>query len=523
VTTLILTGFMGTGKTTVGRILARHFGLEFVDTDDVVERQVGCSVADFFARAGESAFRELEAQVFDDAVQDGERIISTGGGTLVNPVNRRRLSPDHTVICLTCKLGAIVERVGHTRARPLFDAGNPGAISTLLTQREDIYSLYPQVDTTHLSPQQVADKIVHLVPLSEAASFDIPQCQKSRILFEEALLTRAGAVMTQHGLVGPVFLLTDTYVAGLPIFQAIRASLRAAGLDVHAHAIPRGEEHKTLQTMDGVYQAAMQAGLDRSSTVVGMGGGVVGDMAGLLAATYLRGLRLVLAPTTLLAQVDAAIGGKVGVDFRGAKNMIGAFKPANLVLIDPSALRTLPVLALADGLVEVIKIGYMVSPALISHLETVTLENVLEHPYIIRAAAGQKVDVVRRDPLERGERMLLNFGHTIGHGLEAASGYRLSHGQAVSIGMVAETRLAVSRGWCSESTFEMLRSMLHRFSLPTKAQNLDRDAVLQFVRQDKKRQAGKIRLAVPRGIGEGVVTEVTLDDVRQALTESETV
>ena len=228
---------------------------------------------------------------------------------------------------------------------------------------------------------------------------------------------------------------------------------------MHTHAIPQGEEHKTLQTMDAVYHAAMQAGLDRASTVVGLGGGVVGDMAGLLAATYLRGLNLVLAPTTLLAQVDAAIGGKVGVDFHAAKNMIGAFKPANLVLIDPEALQTLPASARADGLVEIIKIGYMCSRLLISQLEAITLENVLEHPYIIRAAAEQKVEVVRRDPLERGERMLLNFGHTIGHGLEAASGYRLSHGQAVSIGMVAETRLAVSRGWCPRSTLETLRSL----------------------------------------------------------------
>ena len=238
--------------------------------------------------------------------------------------------------------------------------------------------------------QHVADAVADLVPLTEVADFDIPESQRSRVLFEAGLLTRAGAIMAQHGMVGPVLLLTDSCVASLPIVDALRASLRDAGFEIHVHVIPQGEEYKTLQTMDGVYQAAMQAGLDRSSTVLGLGGGVVGDMSGLLAATYLRGLHLVLAPTTLLAQVDAAIGGKVGIDFQGAKNMIGAFKPAELVLIDPNALRTLPTSSLADGLAEVIKIGYISSRFLISQLEGITLEDVLEYPHIIRAAALRK-------------------------------------------------------------------------------------------------------------------------------------
>jgi shikimate kinase/3-dehydroquinate synthase len=514
---LILTGFMGTGKTTVGRLLARRFGLEFVDTDEEIERRIGRSVAETFASEGESGFRQLETQVFADAVQKEGMAISTGGGTLVSAENRLLLRADDAVVCLTCEPETIAQRVGDSGERPLFDARHPHSITTLLTERETVYALYPQVETTNLTPQQVADSIADLVPVTGAATFDIPQCQRSNILFEEGLLTRAGTVMARHGLTGPVLLLTDSHVAGLPIFGVIQASLKTAGLDVHVHAIPRGEEYKTLQTMDGVYQAAMQAGLDRSSTVMGVGGGVVGDMAGMLAATYVRGLHLVLIPTTLLAQVDAAIGGKVGVDFHAAKNMIGAFKPANLVIIDPNALRTLPAPSLADGLAEVIKIGYMCSRLLISQLDGVTLDDVLDHPHIIRAAAHQKVEVVRRDPLERGERMLLNFGHTIGHGLEAASGYRLSHGQAVSIGMVAETRLAVSRGWCAKSTLETLRSLILRFSLPTEAVDIDPGAILHFVGQDKKRGAGKIRVAIPREIGDGIVMDVTVEDVRSVL------
>ncbi len=516
---LILTGFMGTGKTTVGRILARRFGLEFLDTDDEIERTCGCSVAELFARDGESCFRQLETQIFSEALQASGQVIATGGGTLLSGSNRLLLGSDQEVVCLTCDPDTIAQRVGDARQRPLFDPRQPRKVRTLLAEREPVYSLYSQVDTTNRSPEQVAQAVTDLIPLAEAAAFDLTQTQQSRVLFEAGLLPRAGTTLARHGLTASVLVLTDSTVAGLPIFNAMRASLAAAGLDTHVHTIHPGEEHKTLQTMDGVYQAAMQARLDRSSTVLGMGGGVVGDMAGLLAATYLRGLNLVLAPTTLLAQVDAAIGGKVGVDFHAAKNMIGAFKPANLVLIDPAALRTLPASTLAEGLVEVIKIGFMCSQALISQLEEVTLDDVLEHPQIIRAAAHQKVEIVQRDPLERGDRMLLNFGHTIGHGLEAASAYRLSHGQAVSIGMVAETRLAVTHGWCAESTLETLRSLLARFSLPTEVGHIDCDAVLRFVGQDKKRRAGAIRLAIPRDIGDGAVVEVSLDDVRSALTE----
>jgi 3-dehydroquinate synthetase len=197
--------------------------------------------------------------------------------------------------------------------------------------------------------------------------------------------------------------------------------------------------------------------------------------------------------------------------------MIGAFKPAQLVVIDPRALQTLPVGVLIDGLIEVIKLGFIRSKQLVSLLQEVDPDRILDHPHLIRAAACQKVEVVQRDPLEHGERMLLNFGHTIGHGLEAASGYRLSHGRAVSIGMVAETRLAVSHGWCSRTTLDALVTMLDAFSLPTNAEEIDVETVLRFVRQDKKRRAGTIRMAIPREIGKGEVVEVTPDDVVAAL------
>jgi 3-dehydroquinate synthase len=514
---------MGTGKTTVGRILARQYGLEFVDTDDEIEWRAGRTVAEVFAEDGEATFRELESQVLRDALQDSGKVIATGGGTLMSLDNRVLLEQRHTVMCLTCGPDEIGRRLGDARERPLFDAGSPHSVQTLLSERERVYSLYPRIDTTDRSPDEVAESIAEAASLERAASLSIAQAQKYDVMFGEGMVERAGELMWERGLSGQAFILTDSRVAELDVCTAVRSSLKAAGGEVSTHVIPEGEQFKTLETMEGIYSAALQSGLDRSSVIVGIGGGVVSDMAGMLAATYLRGLHLVLVPTTLLAQVDAAIGGKVGVDFHAAKNMIGAFKPAKLVLIDPRTLTTLPPSTLADGVVEIIKIGFIRSRHLVSQLEDVDPARILDYPHVIRYAARQKVEVVQNDLWENGDRMLLNFGHTIGHGLEAASEYRLSHGRAVSIGMMIETRMAVSQGWCSESTFETLLVLLRNFSLPTETDDIDLERVLHFVGQDKKRHAGKIRLAVPRDIGDGMIVDVTLDDIRATLKEIERV
>jgi 3-dehydroquinate synthetase len=262
----------------------------------------------------------------------------------------------------------------------------------------------------------------------------------------------------------------------------------------------------------------MKARLDRSSTVVALGGGMIGDLAGMLAATYLRGVGLVQAPTTLLAQVDAAIGGKVAVDLDSAKNVIGAIYPARLVLIDPEALTTLPAEVLRAGMAEIVKIALMLSGELVQWLgELADTNDILSHPEVIRRAAEEKVNIVQKDPYERGDRMLLNFGHTIGHGLEAASDYRLSHGEAISVGMRAELALAVERAWSDRSALLCLDKLLLRFSLPSGCADIARERVLDFVRHDKKRQGDRQRFAVPLEAGRGTVIEVKGRDVERAV------
>ncbi len=524
---LILTGFMGTGKSTVGQILGACYGLRFVDLDREIERQAGTSIRAIFDERGEAAFRLLESAVLADLLSHGEgRIIATGGGALLSAQNRALLSADQPVICLTCGSEELAVRIESQGGRPLLTGAIGKQARELLHQRSAVYDLFPQVDTGHREPGEVAEEIAALLELRQAGSLYFKSHAETLLLFEVGLLESIGSVLRDQGVDGSILLVTDSAVASLAAFASVRASLRAAGFSVHSIAVPSGEQHKCLATLETLYSAALQAGLDREATILGLGGGVVCDLAGMLAATYLRGIRLVLAPTTLLAQVDASIGGKVGVDLQGVKNLVGAFYPASLVLVDPQVLRTLPKTALADGMVEIIKIALMRSRELlelIQQLDDVT--EVLSHPLVIRQAAHQKMRLVQVDPYERGERMLLNFGHTIGHALEAASDYRLSHGQAVSIGMAAELWLGVQQGWCREDEFGVLTALQHRFNLPQTAHPaaqspwvaLDLDQVLALARHDKKRQAGKLRLALPTDPGQGAIFEAEEADIRRAV------
>jgi shikimate kinase / 3-dehydroquinate synthase len=515
---VFLTGFMGTGKTTVGRILAVRYGLQFLDLDEEVERRAGRSASDIFASEGEAAFRLLEAAVLRELIEGEGRVIATGGGTLLSDRNRSLLQSDQSVICLTCGPDEIERRLGAGIDRPLLQPDPAHRIEELLEQRWTEYEGFEQVDTTGRAPEVVADDVALRLELRAADTLHFGPQHISTILFETGMVRSIGDVLRSHELHGDVVLVTDVRVAGLGYADLISSSLGLAGYTVHPTVLGTGEPYKTLDSLQELYDRCVQAGIDRGAIVLGLGGGVVGDIGGMLAATYLRGLRLVLVPTTLLAQVDASIGGKVGVDFRGVKNIVGAFHPADLVVIDPATLQTLPGYRMADGLAEIIKVAMMRSAALMSWIETLeSAVSVREHPGVIRAAAHEKARVVQLDPYEQDMRALLNFGHTIGHAVEAASGFRLSHGEAISVGMAAETWLAVSRGWCEPEALGRLLALLQRFELPREASGLDPDDVFRFTQQDKKRADGTARLAVPAAVGRGDVIPVSHNDVMAAI------
>ncbi len=513
-TDIILTGFMGTGKSTVGRLLADRYGLHFMDTDDEIARQAGNSIPSIFESIGERGFRALETQVMQNLGPSQGRVIATGGGALLAAENRAVLREDQRVFCLTCRLDDLERRLNDPSGRPLLS----GEWRELLQSREATYAQFEQIDTTDRTLADVVDEIASRTHLDRLGALQFESRPNSIVHFGRGVSHQLHTWL-QTETPGGVMVVTDECVQSLGIPDRVLSGLRAAGYPGRVVTLPTGEETKSLATLDHLYARCLDAGLDRSGLVIGVGGGVIGDLAGMLAATYMRGVRLALVPTTLLAQVDAAIGGKVGVDAHCTKNLVGAFYPASHVVIDPDCLITLPEERLSEGLAEIVKIAVMRSANLLERLRKLGgPEDIVRSPDIVRRAGAEKVRVVANDPYEEGERALLNFGHTIGHGIEAASNYRLSHGHAVAVGMIAEARIGEGLGVTEPGTADLLTIFADRFRWPVKVPGIDADVAYGAMLGDKKRRGGMLHMAIPEGLGSGTVVPVPGEVARHGLT-----
>ena len=320
------------------------------------------------------------------------------------------------------------------------------------------------------------------------------------------ILERAGEFLAQAGLRGKVAIVTNPTVAQLYLDTAYDA-LNRAGFEVTSILVPDGEEHKNLQSLSSIYERLIAERLERKSCVLALGGGVIGDLAGLAAATYLRGVPYVQVPTTLLAQVDSSVGGKTGVNHADGKNLVGAFYQPKLVLIDITVLRSLPRRELVAGVAEVIKYGVIEDPALFSLLEH-GIEKVIGLNQemltrIIATSCAIKARVVAADEREDDYRAVLNFGHTIGHALEAATGYReFLHGEAVGVGMVQATKLSQRQGFCDDATLRRVTALVKRAGLPVDIPlAVTPQSLIQAMEIDKKVAGGKIKFIMCQEVG----------------------
>jgi 3-dehydroquinate synthase len=339
------------------------------------------------------------------------------------------------------------------------------------------------------------------------------------VFIGEGVLDHLGNLIASRAGGRQVAVVTNDVLAGL-YGQAVLAILHDAGLQPVLVRMPEGEQHKTLDTVRGLYEQFVHAGLDRHSLVVALGGGVVGDVAGFAAATYLRGVPLVQVPTSLLAMVDASVGGKVGVDLpgrAGGKNLVGAFKQPEFVLADPLLLETLPGPEFRAGLAEIVKHGIIAAPELFASLETRGPRSLAA---LLDDAVRVKVDIVQADPFERGIRAHLNLGHTFAHAIESVSGYRVRHGEAVATGLVAASFLAQALGMADETILPRVEQLLTRLGLPTRVPDdpaMTVDRLMTGMGSDKKRRDGRLRFVLPGTIGDvAVVDDVAPDLVRTA-------
>lgn len=517
---IILTGFMGTGKTTIGLELARQLRRLFLDMDTEIEARAGKSIERIFGDDGEAVFRGMETCLCQELSTQQGLVIATGGGTLVAPDNRALLLQNGIGICLDAHPDEIARRLQGTRHRPLLNVEDPKAeIERLLAARREAYAaLLWHIDTTGLSTRAVVQRAMEI-----AAVITLPVRSPDgtyEIHVGNGLLAHVGDAIRACGgdLGSPVALVANPTVAQEYAAQ-VEASVRAAGLSPALCSIADGEAYKTLDTVAGLYEQFLAGGLDRSGTVVALGGGVTGDVAGFAAATYMRGLRLVQAPTTLLSMVDSSVGGKTGVDLPQGKNLVGAFKQPAVVLIDPSVLATLPPEELRSGLAEVIKHGIIGAPELFAELQ-------LGHGDLtswwgdqgathVAWALEVKIEIVEDDPFEQGRRAVLNLGHTTGHALERLSEYTLRHGEAVAIGMVAATRIAARMGRANSTLVDTVQDTLSAWGLPVRCPPYDVGAIWQAMEHDKKRRGKALRWVLPVAIGR---VEVTEDVPREVVT-----
>jgi shikimate kinase/3-dehydroquinate synthase len=514
---LVLTGFMGTGKTAVGQEIARRLGRNLVDMDALIEAREGMTVAEVFDERGEAHFRGLEAALCRELAARQGLVIATGGGALIPEANLEILGASGAVVCLVASLDEILRRLEGAEDRPLLDAPDRrGRVSTLLAERDDAYRRIPlQVDTSGLTTTEVAERVLRVVDSSASRTILVRHPGgEYPIVLGPGLLSRAGDLLQARGMGGQVVLVTVPPV-GKRYVGIVKESLEQAGFRVAVCTVPDGEVHKSLDTVRTLYDFFIDAGLDRRGVVLALGGGVVGDMAGFAAATYLRGVRVIQCPTSLLSMVDSSVGGKVAVDHPRGKNLIGAFKQPELVIIDPETLSTLPAREAANGLAEVVKTGLLGDLDLFEQLEK---HGPAPVPWIVERSVRVKAAVVEEDPYEHGHRAVLNLGHTFGHALELLSEYALAHGEGVSVGLVAASRLSAQMGLCDPGLAQRVEGVLADLGLPTRYRDHAPQQIWQAMATDKKRQGKRLRFILLRAVGDLLVTDqVRREDVLAVL------
>ena len=545
---IFITGFSGAGKTTTGREVARALGWTFVDSDDEIVASEGVAIEDIFAERGEDEFRRIERETLARIARADRQVISTGGGIIMDERNRAVMEANGFIALLEARPETIIRRLSEQQARegddttvrPMLLAPDFEArIRSLKAHRQFNYTLaHWTVHTDYMTPADAAAEVIRGFRMLEQRSpSDATASPYPDTAAEVKTSSGDYPLWVGWGIIEELGERVQSTVAPPAAYiisddgahnQARRAqmSMERAGIPTHLFFIPQGEQHKTLHTAERVFHWLASLKAERGHLIIAVGGGVVGDLAGFVAATFLRGVPFAQVPTTLLAMMDAAIGGKTAVDLPQGKNLVGAFYQPKFVLADVSTLRTLPERALRSGWAEAIKHGLILDDDLLSTFESHpspirSLEPEIATDVISRSMAI-KANVVSQDEKETlGIRVLLNYGHTIGHGIESATGYEdYLHGEAVSIGMMGAADIGRKMGMMSDQEVERQRAILADYGLPLVAPGVSPERVAEAMRSDKKTSAGAIRWVLLDGIGNATTRNDVPSEVVQSTLDS---
>lgn len=500
---------MATGKTTVGKLLSKQLGYEFVDTDELIEARSGQTIAEIFREKGEQAFRKMESDLARELADKEGLVVSTGGRLMLDADNAEVLGRRGRVFCLVATPEEILERVERDTGvrRPLLEVPNPiERIVELLQQREEGYGRFPQLVTSDKIPDIVTQNLFGIIQ----AEPDLRLPIKAPVARYEFIVGGGilPFIMQLAGIIGPVAIITDSNVE--PLYAKSCGSVNVVV------AVPPGGQHKTLNSVQSIFDKLIESDFDRSGTIAALGGSVISELAGFVAATYMRGVDCIQCPTSLLAMVDTSIGGKVGVDLPQGKNLVGAFKQPKAVIADVATLQSLPPREFASGMAEVIKHSLIADTDLLSKIEAGNwrrgsdeLQPSLSDLQALVAQAIQvKTHIVQEDPFDQGRRRMLNLGHTFAHAIEQVSGNTIRHGEAVSMGLVAAVNLSSRMGYCSLALQERIESALIKVDLPIRIPgDIRPDRLFGAMSSDKKKAAGRLRFVLLRDIGDVFITD----------------
>ncbi len=512
---VFLSGPMGSGKSTLGPWLARQLGKPFVDLDLFVEQQAGRSVQEIFTEEGESGFRSREQSAVSSILSStpyGDALVALGGGTITNDDVRRRLLREGVLVTLMPPLSALQQRLGNGENRPLLATRN---LESLLQERRDDYlECHAQLDTVAMDRQAILQNLRELLATPPLV---VPLGRRTyRVHVGSGVRARLGGELDrlQGSSLG---LVTDSNV--ISHWKDFVTPVGDRQPD-YTLVLEPGEAHKNLQSVERVWNAALEHGADRQTLLLAWGGGVVGDLTGFAAATLLRGVRFVQMPTTLLAMVDSSVGGKTGFDHDRGKNLIGAFHQPECVLCDLDFLSTLPDREYRSGLAEVVKSMWLSGASDVAFLEDAMAGIRQRDPSVLQEmvcrSVALKSRIVEADEREAGSRRLLNLGHTVGHAIEADHGFQgLSHGESVALGMVAAVRISCGLGVMDRFVADRLITLMNGLGLPTDLDRYVTSGTWPFLTSDKKREGSSIHFVLPGQPGETQVQRLEMDVIRK--------
>jgi shikimate kinase/3-dehydroquinate synthase len=509
---IYITGFMGAGKSTMGRDLANRLRRSFVDMDEAIANRLGMSIPQAFENLGEQAFRDAESTELKQLSRRKALVVATGGGVVERQSNRELMRETGTILYLDASLDTCRSRLGHEQiaGRPLWQDSE--ALTRRYAGRQAAYAdcnLAIKVDGQTL-PGVVSEAMDGLLPEERfIALLDGKECPI-------IATSRAPELLAEYAEGCTTAILSDRNLARLQLDRYRRVVPGAVEV-----VVAPGENAKSLHSAEKVYQALLQNRLERGDLLAMVGGGVVSDLGAFVAATYKRGMDFVLCSTSLVGCVDAAIGGKAAVNLAGAKNQVGCFTRPLAVLLDLPALATLPRRAVLEGLVEAYKTGLVGSPELSQFMENNLAQlmrgEVLGLARVVKLAAQVKTTVVSEDFRESGLRRILNFGHTYGHALESYNRYKVGHGRAVAAGMRVAVELSRARGLLDAADAARMQTVLKPLSKGKLLWPSAQEA-WPIMLNDKKNVRGKVVFVFLSGVGQPLVTnDLSIDELQTAL------